>query len=90
LLLAKTSLPSWLVSRALWLHGFLAIAGMVLLAGHIAMALLTRHGRASLKAMFTGRLSEEAARERHALWWAQGAEAPAAPPDGEPDDGGSG
>jgi formate dehydrogenase subunit gamma len=76
LLLAKTGLPAWLVSRALWLHGFLAIAGMALLAGHLSMALLTRHGRASLKAMFTGRLSEEVARERHALWWAQGAEAP--------------
>jgi formate dehydrogenase subunit gamma len=85
-LLAKTSLPAWLVSRALWLHGSLAIAGMALLAGHAAMALLTRHGRASLKAMFTGRLSEEVARERHPLWWAQAAAA-GRPSEGEPPGG---
>ena len=71
ILLGKAGLPAWLVSRALWLHGFLAIAGTALLAGHLFQALLTRHGRASLKAMLTGRLGEDVARERHALWWAE-------------------
>jgi formate dehydrogenase subunit gamma len=89
-LLAKASLPAWLVSRALWSHEFLAITGMALLAGHLAMALLTGHGRASLKAMFTGTLSEEVARERHALWWAQGAEAPTETTGSAPGDGASG
>lgn len=90
LLLEKADLPAWLVSRALWLHGFLAIAGMALLAGHMAIALLTKHGRASLKAMFTGRLSEEVVRERHALWWTQALEVPADPAGGESGDGDSG
>jgi formate dehydrogenase subunit gamma len=71
ILLGKADLPAWLVSRALWLHDFLAVASAALLAGHLVQALLTRHGRASLKAMLTGRLSEEVARERHALWWEQ-------------------
>jgi len=90
LLLGKAGLPAWLVSRALWLHGFLAISGMALLAGHVAQALLTRHGRASLKAMLSGRLSEDVARERHAVWWAQragadGGEDPAADTGGHDD-----
>lgn len=71
LLVAKAGLPAWLVSRALWLHGFLAIAGMALLAGHLAHVFLTRHGLAYLRAMVTGRLREDVARERHAVWWAK-------------------
>jgi formate dehydrogenase subunit gamma len=71
ILLRKAHVPAWLVSRALWLHAFLAIAAMALLAGHLATVLLTRHGRASLKAMLNGRLSVEVARERHAAWWAK-------------------
>ena len=76
LLLAKTGLPAWLVSRALWLHGFLAIAGTALLAAHVAQVFLTTYGRAYLKAMFTGRLSEEIARRRHAKWWVATGESP--------------
>jgi formate dehydrogenase subunit gamma len=71
LLLAKADLPAWLVSRALWLHDFLAIAGMALLAGHLAHVFLTSHGRGYLRGMLTGRLAEEIARERHEKWWAQ-------------------
>jgi cytochrome b subunit of formate dehydrogenase len=69
LLLGKAGLPAWLVSRALWLHDFLAVAAMALLAGHLAHVFLTRHGRHYLKAMITGRLPEWIARERHRTWW---------------------
>ncbi len=90
LLLGKAGLPAWLVSRAFWLHGFLAIAGLALLAGHLGMALLTRHGRASLRAMFNGRLAEDVARERHSLWWAKAEKERTDAEAGEPVDGGSG
>ncbi len=69
MLLGKTGLPPWLVSRALWLHGFLAIAAAVLFAGHLAHVFVTRHGRHYLRAMVWGTLPEEIARERHELWW---------------------
>jgi formate dehydrogenase subunit gamma len=69
LLLAKTRLPAWLVSRALWLHAALAVAGAALLVGHLAMALATRHGRASLVAMIKGSYPAELARRYHLLWW---------------------
>jgi cytochrome b subunit of formate dehydrogenase len=64
-------LPACLVSRAFWLHGFLAIVGVGLLAGHLAHVFLTRHGRDSLRAMARGTMSEETARERHRKWWEQ-------------------
>ena len=69
LLMVREDLPSWLVSRALWLHGFLAIAGVALLAGHLAHVFLTRHGRDYLRAMVGGALRGELARERHRKWW---------------------
>jgi formate dehydrogenase subunit gamma len=69
LLLAKAHLPAWLVSRALWLHVALAVAGTALLLGHLAHAFLTRHGRASLVALFRGTYPEDLAREHHRLWW---------------------
>ena len=65
MLLGREYLPSWLVSRALWLHGFLTIAGIALLLGHLAHVFLTRHGRDSLRAMVGGTMSEGTARERH-------------------------
>ena len=69
LLLAKTHLPAWLVSRALWLHAALAVSGTALLLGHLAHVFLTRHGRASLAAMVVGTYPEDLAREHHLLWW---------------------
>ena len=69
ILLGKSGLPAWLVSRALWLHGFLAIAATVLFAGHLAHVFLTRHGRGYLRGMIRGYLPEAIARERHRLWW---------------------
>lgn len=69
LLLAKAGLPAWLVSRALWLHGFLAIAGVALLVGHLGHVFLTRDGRGYLSAMIKGGLPEHIARERHRTWW---------------------
>lgn len=65
----KEHLPAWLVSRALWLHDFLTVAGIALLMGHLAHVFLTRHGRDSLRAMVEGTLSEETARDRHLKWW---------------------
>jgi formate dehydrogenase subunit gamma len=88
ILLAKTGLPAWLVSRALWLHGFLAIAAAALLVGHLAHVFLTRHGRGYLSSMIRGGLPEHIARERHRTWWEEqrGADHPpaddAAPVDG--------
>jgi cytochrome b subunit of formate dehydrogenase len=70
LLLAGTHVPAWLVSRALWLHGFLAVAAVALFVGHLGHVLLTRHGWAYLNAMVHGSLAEETARERHFKWWA--------------------
>jgi formate dehydrogenase subunit gamma len=69
LLLARPHLPAWLVLRALQLHDFLAIAGAVLLVGHLANVFLTRHGRASLGAMIHGTYPEHLARKYHPLWW---------------------
>lgn len=69
MLLLRAGLPAWLVSRALWLHGFLAIAGVVLLAGHLGHVFLTKHGRDYLEAMIRGTLGEDTARDRHVKWW---------------------
>lgn len=74
LLLSKTHLPAWLVSRALWLHAALAVIGVALLLGHLANVFLTRHGRASLAAMFRGTYPEELARRHHLLWWEKSTE----------------
>jgi cytochrome b subunit of formate dehydrogenase len=68
LLLARTHVPLWLVSRALWLHGFLAVAAAALFAGHVGHALLTRHGWRYLNAMVRGSLSIDIVRERHTKW----------------------
>lgn len=69
ILLNRTGLPAWLVARALWLHSFLAVAGVALFMGHLAHVFLTRHGRKYLDAMVRGSLAEEVARERHLKWW---------------------
>jgi formate dehydrogenase subunit gamma len=69
LLLAKPGLPAWLVSRALWLHGFLAIAAVAVLVGHLGHVFLTRHGRGYLSSMVKGALPEHIARDRHRTWW---------------------
>ncbi|MFH1834321.1 MAG: hypothetical protein ABH877_04790, partial [bacterium] len=84
-LLGKTDVPSWLVSRALWLHGLLAAAGVLLLAGHLGHVFLTRHGRDYLEAMVRGTLAERTARERHPKWW----EDTVAPPETQDGDGSS-
>ena len=68
LLLDRVHLPAWLVSRALWLHGFLAVAGVALFLGHLAHVFLTSHGRDYLHAMIHGRLSLETALARHSKW----------------------
>ena len=78
LLLARVHLPAWLVSRALWLHGFLAVAGIALFLGHLAHVFLTSHGRDYLHAMIHGRLRLETALARHSKWAALHA-VPAAP-----------
>jgi formate dehydrogenase subunit gamma len=69
ILLGKAGLPAWLVSRALTLHGFLAVAAAALFIGHLAHVVFTTHGRGYLAAMIGGTLREEIARERHRLWW---------------------
>jgi formate dehydrogenase gamma subunit len=69
ILMHKDGLPAWLVSRALWLHGFLAIASVALFLGHLAHVFLTKHGRVYLGAMVRGTLPEGLARERHRRWW---------------------
>jgi formate dehydrogenase subunit gamma len=69
ILLGKSGLPAWLVTRALWLHDFLAVAATVLFLGHLAHVFLTRHGRGYLSGMIRGALPEEIARERHRLWY---------------------
>ena len=78
LLLARVHLPAWLVSRALWLHGFLAVTGIALFLGHLAHVFLTSHGRDYLRAMIYGRLRLETALARHSKWAALRVE-PAAP-----------
>jgi formate dehydrogenase subunit gamma len=69
LLLGRAGVPAWLVSRALALHSFLAVAAAALFLGHLTHVFLTRHGRGYLSAMIRGRLPEEIARERHEVWW---------------------
>jgi formate dehydrogenase subunit gamma len=71
LLLARAQLPPWLVSRALWLHEFLAVVAMALFVGHLGHVVLTRHGWTYLRAMVRGSLDEETARQRHATWWVE-------------------
>lgn len=78
ILMHKAGLPAWLVSRALWLHGFLAIASFALFLGHLAHVVLTKHGRTYLGAMVNGSIPEDLARERHRRWWEQMAGAGAA------------
>lgn len=68
-LLAGPHLPSWLFSRALLLHKILVIAAVALFVGHLLHAVLTRHGRDSLRAMTGGTMSEAVARERYEKWW---------------------
>jgi cytochrome b subunit of formate dehydrogenase len=68
LLLARVHLPAWLVSRALWLHGFLAVTGIALFLGHLAHVFLTSHGRDYLRGMIYGRLRLETALARHGKW----------------------
>ena len=84
LLLVRAQLPPWLVSRALWLHGFLAIAAVALFAGHLGHVFLTRHGRHYLSAMVTGSLAEDVARERHVKWWSATKKEEDPPPRGMP------
>lgn len=74
LLLARAQVPPWLVSRALWLHGILAVAAAALFVGHLGHALLTRHGWRYLSAMVHGSLSADVARERHPKWVPSGEE----------------
>jgi formate dehydrogenase subunit gamma len=69
LLLAKPHVPEWLVSRALLLHQGLAVAALAVFLGHLLHALLTRHGRDSLRAMTYGTMSAAVARDRHEKWW---------------------
>jgi cytochrome b subunit of formate dehydrogenase len=81
-LLGRADLPAWLVSRAFWLHDFLVVAGIALLAGHLAHVFLTKHGRRYLGAMVRGALPEEVARERHRTWWEAHVRDSDRPPDG--------
>jgi len=74
LLLSKSRLPAWLVSRALWLHAALAVSGAALLVGHLANVFLTKHGRASLLAMLRGTYPVDMARRHHLLWWEKSTE----------------
>jgi len=71
ILMHKASFPAWLVTRALWLHGFLAVLAFTLFLGHLAHVFLTRHGRHYLNGMVTGHVPEWLARERHQRWWEQ-------------------
>ena len=90
MLLLKLDLPAWLVSRALWLHGFLAVAGIALLLAHLAHVFLTKHGRDYLSAMIHGGLRRETALERHSKWEAVAGSTSSGstggPPAGSPDD----
>ena len=70
LLLARAQVPAWLVTRALWLHSFLAVLGIALFVGHLAHVFVTQHGRKYLAAMTTGFLDGDVALERHPKWWA--------------------
>jgi formate dehydrogenase subunit gamma len=70
-LMHKEDMPVWLVSRALWLHGILAVVAVALFLGHLAHVVLTKHGREYLGGMIGGTVPEELARERHLRWWEQ-------------------
>jgi formate dehydrogenase subunit gamma len=70
ILMHKQDVPPWLVSRALWLHSFLAVTAVALFLGHLAHVFLTKHGRIYLAGMVRGWIPEELARERHFRWWA--------------------
>ncbi len=69
ILMHREDVPAWLVSRALWLHGILAILAIVLFLGHLAHVVFTRHGRDYLRGMVGGTVPEELARARHRRWW---------------------
>jgi formate dehydrogenase subunit gamma len=69
ILMHKQDAPSWLVSRALWLHSFLAVVAIALFVGHLAHVFVTKHGRTYLLGMIRGWIPEELARERHLRWW---------------------
>jgi formate dehydrogenase subunit gamma len=71
ILMHREDFPAWLVSRALWLHGILAIVAIAVFLGHLAHVFLTRHGRVYLRGMIGGTVPEELARERHTRWWEQ-------------------
>lgn len=71
ILMHKADTPAWLVSRALWLHGFLAVVAFALFLGHVAHVFLTRHGRYYLGGMVRGSIPAWLARERHRRWWEQ-------------------
>jgi cytochrome b subunit of formate dehydrogenase len=71
ILMHKQGIPPWLVSRALWLHAFLAVVGMALLVGHLAHVFLTKHGRTYLTGMIRGWVPEQLVMERHLRWWEQ-------------------
>jgi formate dehydrogenase subunit gamma len=69
ILIHKQNMPPWLVSRALWLHSFLAVAAVALFLGHLAHVFVTKHGRIYLAGMLKGWIPEDLARERHLRWW---------------------
>jgi formate dehydrogenase subunit gamma len=69
-LMHRQDAPVWLVSRALWLHGFVAVCAIALFAGHLAHVFITKHGRTYLGGMVRGWVPEALARERHERWWA--------------------
>jgi formate dehydrogenase subunit gamma len=71
ILMHRENVPAWLVSRALWLHGILAILAIALFLGHLAHVFFTRHGRDYLRGMIGGNVPEELARQRHRRWWEQ-------------------
>lgn len=71
LLLLRHHMPYWLTAGVLFAHQVLAVAGVILLVGHVGMAVLTRHGRGGLKAMTKGTLPRDVAREAHPLWYAE-------------------
>jgi formate dehydrogenase subunit gamma len=69
ILMHKQDMPPWLVSRALWLHGFLAVAAGAIFLGHLAHVFITKHGRTYLSGMIRGWVPEGLAWERHRRWW---------------------
>ncbi len=69
ILLAKRHFAPGLVSPALSLHIVLAVVAIGLFLIHLAHAVLTGHGRESLRAMVVGTMAEAVAREHHHKWW---------------------